>query len=90
MKPVASFLAVQIVLLLVLQAGALAVLWFLNPLTQSATDTFALILSIDILAFVVMSYVYRSYKGGNSPGDGWMALGYVTLAVLLALVLVVV
>ena len=73
----------QIVFLITLQVAALVVLWLLNPVTQIATDTFALYLSLDLLAFAMISYIYRSKRGAKEPSTAWLALGYLALMVLL-------
>ncbi len=78
-----SFLSIQVVFLIALQVTSLVVLWAMNPLTQAATDTFALYLSLDLLAFVVLSYIYRSLRMSREPSQAWMALGYFALVVLL-------
>ncbi len=78
-----SLAALQIIALVVLQVAATAVLWFLNPLTQAATDTFALYLSVDLLSFTLISYIYRTSKSGAVPSQTWMAAGYLSLIILL-------
>ncbi len=90
MKLGVSFLMIQVIFLLVLQGCAIIVLWSLNPLSQSTTDAFALFLSIDILAFAVMSYLYRSFRSHARPSEGWLSLGYLALAVLIVSILVTV
>ncbi len=85
-----AFVTFQVVALIALQACALAVLWSLNALTQADTDAFALFLSIDVLAFVLTSYVYRSFRGGSSPSSTWISAGYLALVVLLVSILAVV
>jgi len=78
-----SYLSIQVVFLLALQVVSFVVLWAMAPLTQSATDTFALYLSMDLVAFVILSYIYRSLRGSREPSSAWMAVGYLTLIVLL-------
>ena len=73
----------QIIFLIALQALTLVVLWLLNPLTQAATDTFALYLSLDLLAFAMISYIYRSKRESRDPSPAWLAVGYLALMVLL-------
>jgi hypothetical protein len=77
-----SIAMLETVFLVVLQLGTLAVLWLLNPLTQSATDTFALYLSLNLVAFAIISYTYRSIKNGRVPSQTWKAVGYLVLMVL--------
>jgi hypothetical protein len=78
-----SLLSVEVILLIALQVSATAVLWLLNPITQSQTDTFALFLSVDLLAFATLSYQYRTRKYGRIPSQAWLAVGYLLLIVLL-------
>ncbi len=77
----------QVLSLIALQVCSVIVLWSLNAVNQAATDTFALFLSIDVLAFVLTSYVYRSYRGGSSPSQSWVSTGYLALIVLLVSIL---
>lgn len=86
----ASILMLETVFLVALQIATLPVLWLLNPLTQSAADTFALYLSLDLVAFALISYTYRSFKNGRIPSQAWMAVGYLVLIVLIVSNLVLV
>jgi len=78
-----SQLSIQVIFLIGLQVTCLVVLWAMTPLTQSATDTFALYLSMDLVAFVILSYIYRSLRMSREPNRAWMAVGYLALVVLL-------
>lgn len=75
--------AAQVIFLIALQAVGLVVLWLLNPITQSATDSFALFLSLELVAFAMVSYVYRARREERLPNQAWMALGYLSIVVLL-------
>ena len=79
----ATLMTVQVVFLIALQGTSLVVLWLLNPLTQAATDTFALYLSVDLLAFAMMSYIYRSRRYDRVASAAWLAVGYLVLIILL-------
>ena len=79
----ASLKTLQIIFLLALQAVTLPVLWLLNPVAQVATDTFALYLSMDLLAFVLISYIYRTNSNRREPSAVWLSVGYLALIVLL-------
>ena len=83
MKLRATLIAVQVIFLIALQGTSLVVLWLLNPLTQAQTDTFALYLSLDLLAFAIMSYIYRARRSEGEPNPAWLAVGYLVLIVLL-------
>jgi hypothetical protein len=78
-----SLLALQIIFLIGLQATSFAVLWLLNPMTQAATDTFALYLSLDLVGFAILSYIYRSKRNSREPSQAWIAVGYLALIALL-------
>lgn len=89
MRNSAPSLSVQLIFLVVLQASTIPVLWLLNPISQSSTDAFALYLSLDLLAFAILSYGYRSTRWGGKPNQAWMAVGYFSLIVLLVSALAV-
>jgi hypothetical protein len=74
--------------LIVLQVMATAVLWVLNPIGQSQTDTFALFLSVDLISFAILSYQYRARRHGQMASSAWLAAGYLALIVLLIAALI--
>jgi hypothetical protein len=78
-----SLVAAQVIMLVVLQVAATVLLWVLNPLDQATTDTFALYLSSDLLAFVMISYLYRTRKYQERAYSPWLAAGYLVLITLL-------
>ena len=59
-------------------------LWVLGPITQAETDTFALYLSVDLVAFAMLSYMYRAARQGRRASSSWLALGYLSLILLLS------
>lgn len=61
----------------------MVVLWVLNPLTQSATDTFALFLSLELVSFALVSYAYRARREERVANQAWVALGYLIIVILL-------
>jgi hypothetical protein len=71
-------------MLVVLQVTVTAYLWVLNPLSQAATDSFALCLSVDLLSFVMVSHLYRARRTERQGDSPWLALGCLVLIVLLA------
>jgi len=79
-----AFVTVQVVMLIALQVTATVLLWLLGPITQAQTDTFALYLSVDLVAFAILSYQYRSLRSGRQANTSWLALGYLSLVVLLS------
>jgi predicted membrane channel-forming protein YqfA (hemolysin III family) len=78
-----SFLSVQVVFLIALQLTSFVLLWAMNPLSQSATDTFALYLSMDLVAFTILSYIYRSMRMSREPSRAWTSVGYLAIVILL-------
>jgi len=79
-----GFVTLQAVMVIALQVTATALLWFLAPITQSATDTFALYLSVDLVGFAMLSYQYRVAKSGRSADQSWLAVGYQAMVIFLA------
>jgi hypothetical protein len=77
-------------MIIALQVTATAILWFLAPITQAATDTFALYLSVDLVGFAMLSYQYRVTKAGRGASQAWLALGYLAMVTLLASNLVII
>lgn len=54
-----------VILLVVLQFVAVILAWSLNPVTQKDQTAFALLLSADLVAFAVVSYVGRTNNRGE-------------------------
>jgi predicted membrane channel-forming protein YqfA (hemolysin III family) len=79
-----GFTQAQVLMLVAIQVVSTVLLWVLNPVSQQSTDTFALFLSVDLMAFVLISYIYRVKKEGRPPSQTWTAIGYLTIVVLLA------
>lgn len=78
-----TLIGLQVGFLIVLQITSLVVLWVMSPITQSATDTFALYLSLDLIAFAILSYLYRSHRNSKPVNQGWVSIGYLALIILL-------
>ncbi len=51
-----------VVLLLLVQAFSVIFLWSLDTFSQVSEDLFALFLSIDLLSFTMLSYIYRKQR----------------------------
>jgi hypothetical protein len=79
----ADLTSIQVIFLVALQASTVPVLWALNPVSREATDAFTLYLSLDLLAFAIVSYIYRSKRSARAPDAAWLAVGYLALVVLL-------
>ncbi len=64
-----------IILLLILQAEVTGFLVALNLENDVNQNTFALFLTIDLIAFVMMSYIYRTEKNNDTPKREWIVVG---------------
>lgn len=71
-----------IVLLLILQADVTGLLIGLSFATSVNQDTFALLLSVDLIAFAMVTYVYRTEHIQNRPNKTWIILGCAVIAVI--------
>ncbi len=76
-----------VIFLLLLQGTATVTLWTLNPTDAASQAVFATLLGIDLLAFAMMSYLYRSEKRGTAFGRAWVLVGCGMFVVLLFAVL---
>lgn len=72
------------ILIIALQVTATALLWVLAPITQAQTDTFTLYLSVDLVGFAMLSYMYRAERQGRQASPSWLAMGYLSLVLLLS------
>ena len=72
-----------IVLLLVLQGVSIVLLWTLDALNEVSEGTYALFLAVDMIAFAMISYVYRHDKESEPPSRTWLVVGSVLVLVLL-------
>lgn len=77
-----------VLLILLLQGTATVTLWSLNPTGTSSQAIFGVLLGVDLLGFALISYLYRSEKGGEELRRGWILAGCSLLVVLLLAVLV--
>ncbi len=85
MSEQAERIAVRIVGLLVIVAFASSVvLWTIDTSLASGESLFAVYLSIDLISFAMISYIYRVTKTGDSIGRIPLLVGSVTLLLLLA------
>jgi len=69
-----------ILLLIILQAvvtGFLVVLSFATSVNQ---NMFALFLSVDLISFAMVTYVYRTGRTQNIPNKLWIILGSSVIA----------
>jgi len=81
----AERVAVRIVgLLVVVGFASSAVLWTIDTSLSSGESLFAVFLSIDLISFAMISYVYRVTKTGDSIGRVPLLAGSILLLLLLA------
>jgi hypothetical protein len=77
-------MAVRIVYLLVIVGFASSlVLWTIDTSLASGESLFAVYLSIDLISFAMISYVYRVSKTGDNIGRIPVLAGCILLAALL-------
>ncbi len=69
-----GYLKFFVILLLLMQAFSVVFLWSLDTFTQASEDLFAIFLSIDLLAFAMLSYIYRKQRTEEGV-RGWVILG---------------
>lgn len=76
-----------ILLLLLFQGVATVTLWTLDPTDSASQAGFATLLGIDLLAFAMVSYLYRAEKGGTAFSRSWVLVGCGMFVLLLFAVL---
>jgi hypothetical protein len=54
-----------VALLVLLELVSVSFVWTLNPVSGQGETTFALFLALDLVAFAMISYVYRVNKRGD-------------------------
>ena len=72
-----------IAVLIIIQLVSAAYLWSLNTVGLIAERLFALFLGADVLAFAMVSYIYRSYKREEPPRSSWLVVGAIMLVILM-------
>ena len=68
-----------IVLLLILQADVTGFLIALSFATNVNQNTFALLLVVDLIAFAMMTYIYRTERLQAIPNRIWIIVGSVVI-----------
>jgi RsiW-degrading membrane proteinase PrsW (M82 family) len=71
-----------IVLLLILQADVTGFLVALSVATSVDQNTFALLLTIDLIAFAMMTYIYRTERIQALPNRIWLIVGSALIVVV--------
>ena len=69
-----------IILLLVLETDVTGFLIFLSFATSVNSNTFALLLTVDLIAFAMMTYIYRTEKIQALPSSVWLIVGSAIIA----------
>ncbi len=71
-----------IILLLILQADVTGFLIALSFATSANQNTFALLLTVDLIAFAMTTYIYRTERTQALPNRVWLIIGATVIAVL--------
>ena len=71
-------------LLVIVGFASSAVLWTIDTSLASGESLYAVYLSIDLIAFTMISYIYRVTKTGDSIGRIPLLAGSVLIALLVA------
>ena len=69
-----------ILLLLILQADITGFLIWLSFASNPSENTFALLLTVDLVAFAMMTYIYRTEKLQQLPSRAWVIIGSAIIA----------
>lgn len=69
-------------LLLVVEAVSVFFLWDLNPINKAGEAVFAILLAVDLVAFAMISYIYRNYKSGDTLNRGLLLAACCLILVL--------
>jgi len=64
-----------ILLLLLLQAAVTGFLVWLSFTSNPSEDTFALFLTIDLVAFAMVTYIFRTERAQMTPSPLWLIIG---------------
>lgn len=84
MKELAERIGVRITgLLVILGFVSSFVLWTINTASSSGESLFALYMSVDLIAFAMIAYVYRVAKSGDDMSRVWMITGFCLMIVLI-------
>ena len=72
-----------VLLLLALQVTATVALWSLSPTGPTSQAIFAALLAVDLLAFAMVSYLYRMGRAARGFDRRWVLAGCGMFALLL-------
>lgn len=83
MTEMAEQMGLRIVaLLLIVAAASVVALWTINTAAVSGESVFAVYLSVDLVSFAMIAYIYRVTKAGDGIGRIPMAAGCALLLLL--------
>jgi hypothetical protein len=71
-----------VIILLILQADVTGFLIALSFATNVNQNTFALLLTIDLIAFAMTTYIYRTERIQSLPSRIWLIVGSAVMAVV--------
>jgi hypothetical protein len=78
-----SLTARIVVSFLLLQALAMSFLWTINGFSLSGERGFALFLAVDLVSFAIVSYIYRTERGGEETNRAWIFVGASAVLILM-------
>lgn len=85
MTELAESIGIRIAGLLVLLGFVSSfVLWTIDTASSSGESLFALYMSIDLIAFAMIAYIFRAAKSGENVARIWMIVGFCLMLVLIA------
>lgn len=70
-----------IILLLILQADVTGFLITLSFATNVDQNTFALLLTVDLIAFAMTTYIYRTERIQALPSRAWLVVGSAVITI---------
>jgi hypothetical protein len=76
-----------VVILIVLQVLATSAVWAFSTVGAESENLFALFTAVNLVAFAMVSYLYRSHKDSQPPNHGAMYLGFGVILLLLIVAL---
>ena len=74
-----------VALLIIVEAVSVYFLWALNPVNQAGEAVYAILLAVNLVSFMIISYVYRTYKSGD-PLNRALLMGACVMILLLVYV----
>lgn len=78
-----GYLWLLVSVLLLLQVFSVVFLWLLDTFSQTGESLFALFLSIDLISFAMLSYVYRKRRNHEDARDSVVLAGCAVILILM-------